>query len=234
MDGEPQSSMYSAVLWDNDGVLVDTEKYYFLATRMILSEVQVELTEALFCELFLVQSKGAWHLAAEKGVSQEGLELLRSRRNELYLRMLCGEEIAVAGVEDTLQRLAGKFRMAIVTSSHRDHFDAIHRRTGFLKYFDLVLTREDYRHSKPDPEPYLRATELLKVDPQFALAIEDSKRGLTAAKRAGLACWAIPNRLSSIGDFAEADRVLTDVREVAALLLPGSHPPMRHEALAKE
>jgi HAD superfamily hydrolase (TIGR01509 family) len=211
--------MFSAILWDNDGVLVDTEKYYFQATRETLAEVHVELTEARFRELFLDQSLGAWHLAREKGVPAEDIQKLSDRRNALYLKLLQEGDIAIDGVEETLRKLKPEFKMGIVTSSHKTPFETIHARTGFLRFFSLVLVREDYRNSKPDPESYLRAVERMHLKPGEVLAIEDSKRGMIAAKRAGLTCWVIPNGLTSPDDFPEADRVLTDVREVASLLL---------------
>ncbi len=212
--------MFSVILWDNDGVLVDTEKYYFQATRDTLSEVGVELTEVLFRELFLVQAQGAWHLASEKGLPPGEVEGLRDRRNALYLQLLKDNDIIIEGVDETLRQLKKHFRMGIVTSSHKVPFDAIHEKTGILHYFDLVLTREDYQRSKPDPEPYLTATEMLGAKPSEVLAIEDSRRGLIAAKRAGLSCWVIPNGLTSEDDFSEADRVLPHIREVKSLLLP--------------
>lgn len=213
--------MFSAILWDNDGVLVDTEKYYYQATRDTLAEVSVELTEALFQELFLVRSQGAWHLALEKGVPPSDVERLRDRRNALYVRLLEENHLLIEGVEETLRQLKRHFKMGIVTSSHKVPFDAIHRKTGILPYFDLVLVREDYGRSKPDPEPYVKATTLLGLEPSSVLAVEDSRRGLISAKQAGLTCWAIPNGLTAGDEFLDADRVLTHIGEVASLLLPG-------------
>ena len=86
----------------------------------------------------------------------------------------------------------------------------------------MVLTREDYNKSKPEPEPYLKALELLTIDPGNVVVIEDSERGSMAAKRAGLTCWAVPNRLSTHGNFSQADRVLSNIEEVARLLLDDS------------
>jgi len=212
--------IFSAILWDNDGVLVDTEKYYYRATRDTLAAVGVDLTEMLFRELFLMQSRGAWHLALEKGVPPGEVEALRDRRNALYLQLLRDNDVTIEGVDETLRRLKRHFKMGIVTSSHTEPFYAIHKKTGILPYFDLVLTREDYRRSKPDPEPYRMATEMLQLKPAEVLAIEDSKRGLIAAKRAGLSCWVIPNALTAEDNFSAADRVLAHIREVESLLMP--------------
>jgi HAD superfamily hydrolase (TIGR01509 family) len=198
---------------------VDTEPLYFKATAEILSRFGVELSCALYHELFLVQSRGAWHLAVERGLPAERVESLRAERNERYERLLEGSDLAVPGAREALARLHGRVAMGVVTSSLRRHFDAIHRGSGLRPYFDFVLTREDYRHSKPDPEPFQKALEVAGVGANEALVVEDSQRGLTAAKAAGLPCWIVRTGLTRATDFSLADRVLDSVAEVASLLL---------------
>jgi HAD superfamily hydrolase (TIGR01509 family) len=213
-----------AIFFDNDGVLVDTENLYFRATAEVLADHGVELTASAFHRLFLVESRGAWHLLDETGLPHEDVEVLRARRNARYEELLQDRDLVVPGVREALARLKGRFRLGIVTSSKRPHFDAIHRETGLLDFFDFVLTREDYAHSKPDPEPYLKAVQTAGVPRERCLVIEDSERGLRSAKGAGLACWVIPNELTTEGDFRTADRVLANIDEAVALLLeePGA------------
>ncbi len=213
-----------AIFWDNDGVLVNTERLYFRATKQALAKVGVDLTQELFAELFLNQSRGAWHLAEEKGVSKYDIESLRAERNEIYGSMLRVEPFGIPGVETTLSQLKGHLTMGIVTSSWREHFELIHRSTNFIPYVDFVLTREDYTHSKPDPEPYLRALECVDVEKQDCLVIEDSERGLRSAKGAGLTCWVIPNELTKTADFSQADKVLSDITEIPTHLLGRNRP----------
>jgi HAD superfamily hydrolase (TIGR01509 family) len=217
-----------AILWDNDGVLVDTEHLYFEATRRVLATVGVALTEALFHDLFLVQNRGAWHLAEAAGVPEDALARLRADRDALYDALIERDGLVLPGVEAALAQLAPRFRMAIVTSSHQGPFDIVHRRTNLLRFFELVLTREHYQRSKPDPEPYLTALCRTGLSAGECLVIEDSERGLRAAKAAGIACWVIPTALTRGGDFRAADRVLGSVREVAAgLLEEASRVPLR-------
>jgi HAD superfamily hydrolase (TIGR01509 family) len=211
-----------AILWDNDGVLVDTEGLYSRATREVMASVGVELTEPMYVQLFLVEGRGAFHLAEQKGLAPAGVAALRERRNRRYEELLQRESRPLPGASEALHALRPHFRMAIVTSSHADHLAAAHRGTGLLPLFELVLTRECYEKSKPDPEPYLRAVERLGLSGDECLVVEDSERGLTAAKAAGLACWAIPHGLSRQGSFAAADRVLASISELARELLLGS------------
>ena len=209
-----------AILWDNDGVLVDTEGLYFQATREVLGSIGVELTEAMYLQLFLVEARGAWHLAEEKGFPPAKVAALRDRRGRRYLELVEQESRPLPGVDEALRALRPHFRMAVVTSSHADHFAAAHRSTGLLPLFEFVLTRECYGNCKPDPEPYLRAVERLALPREECLVIEDSERGLRAAKAAGLACWVIPHGLSRHGSFAAADRVLGSISDVARELVP--------------
>ncbi len=211
--------MPKAILFDNDGVLVDTEALYFRATRDVLATVGVELDEAAYVELFLRQGIGAFHLAAARGVSEEGVLALRADRNRLYQEMIVREEILIAGVVDVVQRLARRFRLAIVTSAEPEPFASSHARTGLLPFFEVVITRADTVRAKPDPDPYLLALQRLGLPAADCLVIEDSERGLRAAKAAGIACWAIPSGLTRGSDFTAADAVLPDLDAAAALLL---------------
>jgi HAD superfamily hydrolase (TIGR01509 family) len=210
--------MIKAIFWDNDGVLVDTERLYFLATQQVLTTVGIPLTKAQYIELFLVQGKGAWHLAAEKGVSLSTIEQLRYERNTLYSKLLCQEHLIIAGVREVLDALHGTYLMGIVTSSEQDHFVLIHQTTGLLTYFHFVLTARDYMHSKPHPEPYLLAVERSGFRKEECLVIEDSERGLMAAKEAGIRCIVVPNEFTRGSNFAGAYKVLESLTELLAEL----------------
>jgi HAD superfamily hydrolase (TIGR01509 family) len=207
-----------AIFWDNDGVLVETEHLYFQATAEILESIGIPLTRDDYIRLFLVQGRGAWHIAQERGVAPETIERLRDARNVRYSDLLAQAPRVAAGVADVLDALHGKYVMGVVTSSRRDHFDVIHRDTGLLKYFDFVLTASDVRRVKPDPEPYLRAVERSGVPPEACLAIEDSARGLEAAKAAGVSCIVVPTALTKRSNFDGAERVLESIGELLTVL----------------
>jgi HAD superfamily hydrolase (TIGR01509 family) len=118
-------------------------------------------------------------------------------------------------VEETLGELKGMVVMGIVTSSRRAHFEAIHKGTGgLLAHFDFVLAREDYRLSKPDPEPYRTALERVGLPPEACLVVEDSPRGLASSVAAGIRCIVVPNKLTIGAAFAGAWRVLESCREI--------------------
>jgi HAD superfamily hydrolase (TIGR01509 family) len=210
-----------AILWDNDGVLVDTEELYFSATRDVLTKAGIDLSRDLFIKISLKQGRSAFDLAAEQGFSPEIIIQLRSERNQRYSELLRNKVHVLDGVEDTLHQLHGKILMGVVTNSRREHFEIIHTSTGLLHYFDFVLTCEDYKKSKPDPEPFLTAIKRtgLKLKREHCIIVEDSERGLDAAKAAGIRCIVVPHNLTQDSNFSGAYRVLDSIREVVPAVL---------------
>lgn len=209
---------YDAIFWDNDGVLVDSEKLYFQTTREALAGVGIELTEALYFLHFLVGSGGTWDLARRHGVTPAEMEILRVARNERYRQELERNPLVIDGVRETLVALQPHYRMAVVTSSRRDHFETIHRRTNLLPFFEFVIAQGDYVNSKPEPDPYLAAIARTGLAPERCLAIEDTPRGLHAARAAGVDCVVIPTPLTRHADFSAATHVLGSVAELPAYL----------------
>lgn len=172
-----------AILWDNDGVLVDTEKVFFEANRRELATLGVAASWADFEEISLRRGVSLLSLS---GLGGDDLRALYARRDALYSQLLGTEEITIAGMGELLERLAPRFRMGIVTSSHRDHFELIHARSGLLRHFEFHVVREDYPLSKPHPDSYLMGISRTGLPPGRCVAVEDSPRGVASARAAGL------------------------------------------------
>lgn len=210
--------MVDAIFWDNDGVLVDTEHLYFEATRAVLATVDIPLTDDDYRALFLVQGRGAWHLAEARGLPPSQVEALRQQRNALYALLIAEGPRVLPGVREVVSTLHGRYRMGVVTSSRRDHFEIIHRETGLLEYFDFVVTADDCARTKPCPDPYERALEVSGVSRDACLAVEDSERGLEAATGAGIRCVVVPSRLTQSQIFEGAVRRIERIGELPELL----------------
>jgi HAD superfamily hydrolase (TIGR01509 family) len=208
--------MLRAILWDNDGVLVDTEQLFYEANRELFLPLGLELSMQHFFDWYLADNCGAWHLL-EPRLSEAQAEELRSVRNRRYAARLASEHIpAIDGVAATLAALSPRVRMGVVTSSNADHFDIIHQRLDLRRHFEFVLTHESYTHSKPSPEPYLLGLEHMGVRADEALVIEDSPRGLQAATAAGIRCIILRNALTRHYDFPGAWRVVDTMAQVQA------------------
>ncbi len=210
--------MIEAILWDNDGVLVDTEPLFLRANREQLALRGVELSREQFIELSLRQGRSVFALAEDRGASAEEVAQMKRERDLRYEGFLADGVDVLSGVRETLEMLHGRLPMAIVTSAPSRHFQVVHDRTGLLPYFEFALTPEEYDRHKPHPEPYLRAAERLGLPPEVCLVVEDTERGLRAAVAAGMRCCVIPHDLTSEQDFAPAHRVLESVREVPGVV----------------
>ncbi len=165
-----------ALLFDNDGTLVDSESLYFKATQQVLASVGVEMTKKWFIEESLLHNTSSWSLAEAKGIPEEQIDELRKQRNALYSKLLEKEVALMPGVRETLERLFGHYIMGIVTGSRKPHFDIIMQKTGIRNFFDFVITQEDAKKEKPNPDPYLKALQLSQTRPHDCIAIEDTEK----------------------------------------------------------
>ncbi len=202
-----------AILWDNDGVLVDSERLFYQANRDFFREYGIELTPRQFFDWYLQDDCGAWHLL---GVSGPQVDHLRAQRNVIYNRLLReADDLLVPGMDGLLTGLTPHLRMGIVTSSRREDFLTIHTRLPLLRHFEFALTGEDYTHSKPSPEPYLLGLERLGLGAEDCLVIEDSPRGLQAAKAAGIDCIVVRTALTEGYEFPGASAIVNSTAELA-------------------
>lgn len=175
-----------AILWDNDGVLVDTEKWFFEANRLELAAIGVTATWAQFEEVDL---KHGVSLLSLSGLEGDTLRDLYARRNARYSELLRTEKLAIPGMLALLARMKERvFTTGIVTGSRREHFDIIHGLSGVLEHVDFAVVREDYPRAKPSPDGYLAGIERAGLAARDCVAVEDSPRGITAARAAGLEC----------------------------------------------
>ena len=217
-EGTPMWEAFDAILFDNDGILVDTEPLFLQATQEILATVDVILTADEYHEISMRQGRAVFNLAEARGISDDEIRVLKTSRNRRYSELIDRGVRIFDGVAETLERLHGILPMAIVTSSDREHFDRIHKQTELMRFFDFVLTAGEYAHHKPHPEPYLAAASRIGAAPDRCLVIEDTERGVRSATTAGMSCIVIPNELSKAGNFKNAHTILHSMRELTSLL----------------
>jgi len=205
------------ILWDHDGVLVDTERWYFVATRDVLEGLGVELSQETYLE-YMSRGQPCWDLCRARGMSDEEISRHRGLRNSLYQEHLRTQAIEIDGVTDVLSTLSSSFEMAVVTTARREDFELIHRSRDLLGFFRFVLTVEDYPRAKPHPDPYLAGLERFGARPAQAVAIEDSARGLRSTLEAGLDCIVVRSQFTASQDFSGAWRAVDSIRQVPAIL----------------
>ncbi len=207
-----------AILWDNDGVLVDTERWFFEANRRELAALEVEVTWHDFETINLRRGESLLNLSNLEG---DDLAALYARRDALYSELLRSEETAMPGMEALLGRLRARgFCMGIVTSCHRQHFEIIHARSGILDHVDFVLVNEDYQRGKPHPDGYLAGLARTRLPAEDCLAVEDSPRGIAAARAAGLAClFFTPGGMGADREVGEIHARAESVEDLEAAII---------------
>ena len=211
------STDYKYILWDNDGVLVNTEQWYFAATREALAELGVQLPIDAYQQI-MIQGRSSWELAAQAGVDPQQIKDGQDLRDELYRTYLRNNDLRIKGVFEVLSELAQHYQMAIVTTCRRDDFELIHSNLDLLQFMQFVLTREDYAESKPHPEPYLTALQKFSATSSQALVVEDSERGLRAAQAAAIDCAVVDYHFTRGHDFSAAQYRLQTLKELLQLL----------------
>ncbi|MFN3650759.1 MAG: HAD family hydrolase [Armatimonadota bacterium] len=195
-----------AVIFDMDGLLVDTETCDYHAWLELHQAHGLELTLPDYCHHAGLY--GSWDrmyaaVAAHSGVPADQLHARREPRFR---------ELVSACLEPSpeLLRLLGELkenqvRRGIASSSDSDWVAYLLEGTGLRSYFEVVATGHDVAHRKPAPDVYLLAAERLKVDPKRCVALEDSCHGIAAAQAAGMRVIAIPNLVSAHQDLSAAD-----------------------------
>jgi len=209
--------MKKYILFDNDGVLVETEQWYFLANVEILKSMGIELTEKRYLEI-MVKGQSAFLLAQEEGIRSVKIEEARRKRDALYQHYIKTEDIEIKGVKELISHLKKKYRMAIITSARREDFELIHATRGISEYMDFVLCSKEYPRSKPYPDPYLKGLERFKAKKSETIIVEDSQRGLESAYAAEIDCVIVHNHFTQTHDFSKASHFIPSLQELEKLL----------------
>jgi HAD superfamily hydrolase (TIGR01509 family) len=207
----------AAVLFDFDGVLVDTEWAIYQAWRRTFEahghELPLEIYTRCIGSDFATWSPKT-HLEELTGLAFDWHDL--DERRQVEIRAELSGEGPMPGVTGLLEKLpACGLPAAVVSSSSRHWVDGWLEKLGIIHHFHSTICRGDAPRIKPAPDLFLAAADRLAVDPRDCLVIEDSLNGLHAAKAAGMEVWIVPNRVTRCLDFSNADRVFASLGEIA-------------------
>ena len=212
---QPLAHRYRAVVFDMDGLLLDTEVLWQRAEGRLFArhgdaftfedKLTVMGTSAAFTGEFYARRLD---LPAE-----DAPQLIREL-TELMLEELQADVDARPGAIELLERLKGRIPLGLATNSPRFLVDAALKGAGFTDAFDAVVSSDDVERHKPAPDLYLLICERLGVSPQETLALEDTASGIASAKAAGLTCIAVPQFAET--DVSAADRVIDSLEELLA------------------
>ena len=212
---EPTVKKY--ILFDHDGVLVDTEYWFYKAGERALADIGFTLDSDQYLR-DMTQGMATWAQALAAGVDEETISRQREVRNVYYQEYLRTEDIEIDGVLETLDVLSDKYRMGIITTSKPADFALIHENRSILDYMDFYLARDDYERAKPHPEPYLKGLQRFGAIAAESVVVEDSARGLTSAVAAGIDCIVVANEFTASHDFSKATAKVDTFRELPSTI----------------
>ncbi|MFA5842836.1 MAG: HAD family phosphatase [Candidatus Gracilibacteria bacterium] len=207
-----------AILWDMDGVLIDSEAYHIRAENETLKEygihVTPEISKPLMGCTFADYFKG---VAAYFKKDLPTAKILRdhAKRLENYAQNIFP---LVDHAPEVLEKLSHHYLMALATSSSHALAHTIVNRLNAKKIFKAILTGDDIQKGKPNPEIFLKAADRLGVPPEQCAVIEDSLNGFRAAKAAGMFLIARKAEHNEHQDFSLADGIITDLKEIKKAL----------------
>jgi beta-phosphoglucomutase len=222
--------MLRAIIFDFDGVLVDSEKLHLQAFNDVLSRFKIEISTQEYYEKFLGLS------------DRELLEFINNREKNLALTYMQFKQLllakaeafknlaitgvpVIAGVPEFLKMLSdNKIPMAICSGALLPEIEILLKGANLREYFDVIVSAEQVKKGKPDPEGFVLALELLNkkmvtpIEPSDCIVIEDSHWGLEAAKNAGMHTIAITNSYSA-DQLKPADKVVANLGELTLIEL---------------
>jgi HAD superfamily hydrolase (TIGR01509 family) len=204
-----------AIIFDFDGVIIDTETPDYESWRELFETERLELPIELWLQRVGINEVESFSPVThyEKLTGRTLGDDFKSRQWEQYLDR-CAKAPLLDGVE-ALIREANKhgIKLAVASSSYREWVEPRLRQHHLLQYFDCLRTRDDVQKGKPAPDLYISAAECLGMAIERCIAIEDSPNGMKAALAAGMRCIAVPNQLTNRLTRPEVSLTVTSLAE---------------------
>lgn len=214
---------YSTILWDMDGVLMDSEPQHYRAWERTLKEYYG--VEKIDWERYKPCIGGKYSVVADVMMKGYGADVTRPEVHEAYLKYKREVEEEegyrlMPHLAEVLAALhAAGFRMAVASSSPFTDIERFVETCGLSEYFELLFTGEQVKNSKPAPDTFLEAAKRMSTPPEACIVVEDSENGAAAAKAAGMYCIGLKNPGSGDQKLDAADSVIGDIREISELCL---------------
>lgn len=223
--------MLEAIIFDMDGVLVDSEYTYFQSKSQILKEAGHEVEDSYHFQFMGTTSEYMWAQMKEKFDLPLSVAEYVQKMTELRQGMIKRDGVQVIPhVQDFVKRLSeAGLKLAVASSSSLAEIKKNLAEIGLVDYFSEVVSTEEVTHSKPAPDVYLAAAERIGIKPTNCLGIEDTKNGAGAVHNAGMVCVGFANPEFPKQDLAFADVVVSSFEDLAAESLVKIYQEVREE-----
>ena len=186
-------SQQPGVLWDLDGVLVDTGNLHYVAWAQILSTANIPFSYEQFINTFGMNNRGLLNTLLGREPTLEEIQRLGVEKEFAFRRLAHGNVSLHAGVENLLKQLAALgIPQAVASSAPQENIDVLVDELEIRGYFDAIVSAYDFP-GKPDPAVFLKAAKAIHREPADCVVFEDAVVGIQAARAAGMRCIAISN-----------------------------------------
>ncbi|OHD53897.1 MAG: HAD family hydrolase [Spirochaetes bacterium GWF1_51_8] len=204
-----------AVIFDMDGLMIDSERLYFEVEREIASDYGKTVPETTLWKMMGRSPLEAVKIFVEElGLPVSPKELLEIRDGIMKQKMLA-ELGPMPGLFDILRALDGKYALAVATGAPTRFLDIALDKLDIRRYFKVLQTSDGIAHGKPDPEIYLETAKKLGLPPSECAVLEDSSNGARSAKSAGCLTIAVPNEFTRLQDFSFVDKIVKNLFEAS-------------------
>jgi HAD superfamily hydrolase (TIGR01509 family) len=205
--------MIKAVIFDMDGLIVDTEPVLAKSVISALKNQSIELSKNEYFEHWTKNGGNVKQYAQSKKIEID-FERYRKEKKETYLKFLKNNIPLIPKVKEKILLLHEKYMLALVSSSDKEFIEVILDSAHLRKYFSVVVGGDEVKAEKPDPDGFLLAAKKMRVLPSECVVLEDAQKGIIAAKAAGMKAIAIPNKHTKNNDFSKADQILKSMEEL--------------------
>ena len=207
--------MIKGVIFDFDGLILDTETHQFLILQELFEKNGSELPIERWQQEIGTQSGfSPFKYLAEKHGGKIEHETLKEQFKEKFHSILTSEN-ARAGVEDYLKVAKDMgLKIGLATSSNYEWVSTHLKNLGLFNYFDCIQTSDDVEKVKPDPSLYLQTAKCFGLPVEECLVFEDSANGALAAKRAGMSCVIVPNQVTETMDFCTVEHRMQSMTDM--------------------
>ena len=207
-----------AILFDFDGVIADTENHHIAAWQRTLAALGWQVPDEVAARSAEEDDREFLsNLLAAQDITDGDVEGWVRKKQVLTVRMLRDAPRVYPGVQELIQTLRGRVRLAVVSGTWRENVEAVLSASGLLAAFDVIIGKEDVAAVKPDPEAYILALSRLEFSAGETVAIEDSPTGLAAARAAGIPGIAVGHR-REFGDWVGDSTYFSGLVPVSGLL----------------
>jgi len=213
--------MIRAIIFDMDGVLVDSEPFHVEIEKRQFELNQLMIDDDEHHQYMGVASDVMWRdIAIRHSLALAVDELIEQNKAESIRFFSELKEIPIMpGLVDLLENLSqNNYPMAVASSSFHEIIELILERTGLRKYFEQVVSSQEAGKSKPEPDVFLLAAKRIGIKPEDCLVVEDSANGIRAAKAAGMKCIAFEGPGANPANQQQADAVIKSFDQLPGLL----------------